>query len=399
MRKNRLRSLAVIPLASLAIAGCNPELWESNKHLQPLSSEIKSKIRKIGSTENAPLYIRIDKEEAVLEAWKKKPDGTYALLKTYPICAYSGKTGPKKREGDRQAPEGFYSITPGQMNPNSSYYLSFNLGYPNAFDRSYGRTGKHLMVHGSCSSRGCYAMEDAPVAEIYALGREAFEGGQRSFKVHAFPFRMTPENMARNRESEHFAFWQNLKNGYDHFQITKKPPQVEVCNRTYIFNPNGATHFNASAPCPDYQLEPSLMASLTELRAKENVRFRQESERLIEVANNKKEADAQAMAEAQLDLLKRKERLANGQNPDGLIAGLIKGNPGKPFEQKPDIKPIPATAQTSSPAPTEASKPASSGFFSKITSAITKPFKPETPPQPIVDATTPVITALPKPRQ
>lgn len=398
MRKHQLWLLVSVPLASLALAGCNPELWENNKHLQPLSSEIKAKIRKIGSTENAPVYIRIFKEEAVLEAWKRRSDGTYALLKTYPICAYSGKTGPKKREGDRQAPEGFYSITPGQMNPNSSYYLAFNLGYPNAFDRSYGRTGKHLMVHGSCSSRGCYAMEDAPVAEIYALGREAFEGGQRSFKVHAFPFRMTPENMARNRTSEHFAFWQNLKNGYDHFQITKKPPKVEVCNRTYIFNPVGASHFDASGPCPDFSLDPSLMASLTELRAKENVRFREESEKLAKKAQSKKEADTQAMVEAQLDLLKRKDRLARDQNPDGIIAGLIKGNPGKPASQ-PTLQVQPASIQTQTQPEPTAAEPKSSGLFSKITSAFSNPFKAKKPPETAAASPAPAITALPKPKQ
>ena len=100
-------------------------------------------------------------------------DGQYALLKTYPICRWSGDLGPKKKEGDRQAPEGFYTITPGQMNPNSNYYLAFNTGYPNAYDRAWGRTGSELMVHGDCSSRGCYAMTDEQIQEIYALARDS----------------------------------------------------------------------------------------------------------------------------------------------------------------------------------------------------------------------------------
>lgn len=392
---------AILTLTSLVLAGCNPELWEDNRHLQPLSHEIKSEIKKIGSSENAPLYIRIFKEEAVLEAWKKTSDGTYALLKSYPICAYSGKTGPKKKEGDRQAPEGFYSITPGQMNPNSSYHLSFNLGYPNAFDRSYGRTGAHLMVHGSCSSRGCYAMEDEPIAEIYALGREAFEGGQRAFKVHAFPFRMTPENMARNRKNEHFVFWQNLKNGYDHFEITKKPPRIEVCNRTYIFNPEGNGRFNASAPCPEFTIEPALLASLTARRAQENLRFQEAVAKLEQKATEQSQAKEKAMVEAQNDLLDRKDRVAQGKDPNGFFADLVKSalpvvGSKQQIPQQKDNKPLTETRTIPTP-PANIPEP-SGGFFSRLTSAIPNPFGKET------SATEPPalpapVQSLPKPRQ
>ena len=122
----------------------------------------------------SPILVRLFKQEAELEVWKQDRSGRFALLKTYPICRWSGDLGPKVREGDRQAPEGFYTISPGQMNPQSAYYLSFNTGYPNAFDRALGRTGSQLMVHGDCSSRGCYAMTDEQIAEIYSLGRESF---------------------------------------------------------------------------------------------------------------------------------------------------------------------------------------------------------------------------------
>nr|WP_321461011.1 murein L,D-transpeptidase family protein [uncultured Cohaesibacter sp.] len=367
-------------MGSLALSACNPELIEDGKASQPLPIKLKHEIQKIGSTESAPLYIRIFKEESVLEAWKQTKDGTYALLKTYPICAYSGEIGPKKQEGDRQAPEGFYNITPGQMNPRSSYYLSFNIGYPNKFDRSYGRTGAHLMVHGSCSSRGCYAMEDEQIAEIYALGREAFDGGQRSFAVHAFPFRMTPENMARVRNNENFAFWQNLKNGYDHFQITHVPPKVEVCNRTYVFDPEGSGRFNATGPCPDYSLDPTLLASLQKLRTEENVRFSQAVQKL-ETEDQKAEAKAaDTMLEAQLDILQRKDRIAEGKDPDGFLAGLLKSAPASQATasqtsgvQTADAE-IQATQQ-SQPAQ-NAGAPASNSFFSKLGSAISSPFKP-----------------------
>src|SRR5438876_854576 len=111
----------------------------------------------------SPILVRLFKQEAELEVWKQDRSGRFTLLKTYPICRWSGDLGPKVREGDRQAPEGFYAISPGQMNPQSAYYLSFNTGYPNAFDKALGRTGSQLMVHGDCSSRGCYAMTDEQI--------------------------------------------------------------------------------------------------------------------------------------------------------------------------------------------------------------------------------------------
>ena len=111
------------------------------------------------------------------------------------------------------------------MNPNSNYYLAINTGFPNAYDRANGRTGAFLMIHGDCSSAGCYAMTDEQVAEIYALARESFFGGQKSFQIQAYPFRMTPLNMAKHRNSPHLAFWKMLKQGYDHFEVTQARAQ------------------------------------------------------------------------------------------------------------------------------------------------------------------------------
>lgn len=210
---------------------------------------------------NSPILIRIFKEESELEVWKQTTDGSYALLKTYPMCAWSGVLGPKKKEGDRQAPEGFYAVTRGQMNPNSSYHLSFDLGYPNAFDRANERTGTHLMVHGSCSSMGCYAMDNGQITEIYALARHAFQGGQGGFQVQAFPFRMTPPNMARHRNNEHMAFWRVLKQGYDRFELTRRPVAVGVCEKRYVFDavlPDGRT-LDAQGQCPAIE-EPMAVA-------------------------------------------------------------------------------------------------------------------------------------------
>ncbi|HEX5959515.1 MAG TPA: murein L,D-transpeptidase family protein, partial [Hyphomicrobiaceae bacterium] len=159
--------------------------------------------------------------------------------------------------GDYQAPEGYYRVAREQMNPNSQFYLAFNLGYPNAFDRAHGRTGEFLMVHGKCKSAGCYAMTDALMEEIYALSREAFIGGQEAFEVHAFPFRMTDENMARHKDSEHYKFWLMLKEGYDYFELTRKLPTVAVCERRYLVNVRwrGLQNVNLDpqGACPPYE--------------------------------------------------------------------------------------------------------------------------------------------------
>jgi murein L,D-transpeptidase YafK len=209
---------------------------------------------------SAPVLIRIYKEESTLEVWKQNRSGSFALLSSYPICKFSGNLGPKLMQGDHQAPEGFYDITSDQMNPNSSEYLAFNTGFPNAYDRSLGRTGSFLMVHGGCRSVGCYAMTDSAMEEIYGLVDEAFEGGQQKVQLQAFPFRMTAQNLARHSGDPNMPFWQMLKAGSDAFLSAEQPPRVAVCDRRYVFNPvvGGALDPSAldpsaldpSAPCP-----------------------------------------------------------------------------------------------------------------------------------------------------
>src|SRR6266567_4065037 len=245
--------------AATALAGCNTDTVtavSSERALRPLSSEMTRELEKKNMPKESPILVRLFKEESELEVWKQDTAGRFALLKTYPICRWSGELGPKIKEGDRQAPEGFYSISPGQMNPNSQYYLSFDLGYPNAYDRAYGRTGAQLMVHGDCSSRGCYSMTDEQISEIYALGRDSFFGGQKSFQVQAYPFRMTAQNFAKHRNNPHIAFWKMLKKGNDHFEVSKLEPKVNVCDKRYVFDaqsPNGrALSFSAAAACPAY---------------------------------------------------------------------------------------------------------------------------------------------------
>ncbi len=237
------------------LAGCAQ--IEIPPHQQPLSKDAMMLLGRKSMRAEQPIFVRIFKEESELEVWKQREDGRFYHFKTYPICNWSGDLGPKYKQGDRQSPEGFYRVTRNQMNPNSQFYLSFNLGFPNAYDRAHGRTGDFLMVHGKCKSAGCYAMTDGLIEEIYALSREAFAGGQDGFEVHAFPFRMTDENMARYKTSQHYQFWRTLKQGYDYFEFARVPPSVAVCEKRYLVN----VKWRGSAPgrvdptgyCPAYE--------------------------------------------------------------------------------------------------------------------------------------------------
>ena len=221
----------------LALSACQDGQYAaSTRHLAPIPPATLALMSAKGVSPADPILMRAYKKESEIELWKRGTDGKYALLKTYAMCRWSGQLGPKTREGDRQAPEGFYAVTPASMNPNSSLYLSFNLGYPNEYDRSLGRTGAHLMVHGSCSSRGCFAMTDEVISELYAVVREAFAGGQRAVQFQSYPFRMTPENLARHRQDPNIAFWRNLKEGSDRFEVTGAEQGVGVADGRYVFD-------------------------------------------------------------------------------------------------------------------------------------------------------------------
>jgi murein L,D-transpeptidase YafK len=251
--------------AALLLAGCdtdNPS--PSLRSLQPLSASMVAEIERQNMSKESPILVRLFKEESELEVWKEDRNGDFTLLKTYPICRWSGELGPKIKEGDRQAPEGFYTITPGLMNPNSSYYLAINMGFPNKYDQANGRTGNFLMIHGDCSSRGCYAMTDEQIAEIYALARESFFGGQRTFQIQAYPFRMTALNMAKHRNSPHMAFWKMLKQGNDHFEVSKREPRVDVCEKRYVFDAETNSKFSPADACPPYQVGQELTAAVAE---------------------------------------------------------------------------------------------------------------------------------------
>jgi murein L,D-transpeptidase YafK len=259
--------------AAVLLAGCNGDeisLASNAKANQPVPPKLVSEMTEKDMDLQSPILVRLFKQEAELEVWKQDRSGHFALLKTYPICRWSGDLGPKTREGDRQAPEGFYSISPAQMNPQSAYYLSFNTGYPNAYDKALGHTGSQLMVHGDCSSRGCYAMTDEQIAEIYSLGRESFFGGQRAFQLQAYPFRMTPINMAKHRNNPNMPFWKMIKEGYDHFEVTRQEPKVDFCEKKYVFDavkPADAKRdpvFDASAKCPAYVIPDEVADAVRE---------------------------------------------------------------------------------------------------------------------------------------
>ena len=240
------------------------------KATKELPPQLLSLLPQKNMPNRSPILIRIFKEESELEVWKQDTSGRFELLKVYPICRWSGDLGPKITEGDRQAPEGFYTITPGLMNPNSNYYLAINTGFPNAYDRANDRHGGFLMIHGDCSSRGCYAMTDEQIGEIYSLARESFLGGQPSFQIQAYPFRMTPANLARHRTSPHLAFWKMLKIGNDHFEATHLEPKVDVCDKHYVFDaqqpPKGSKSlaFDPTGKCPAFVVNPQIArAALT----------------------------------------------------------------------------------------------------------------------------------------
>jgi murein L,D-transpeptidase YafK len=284
----RATVLRALVLAAAFAAGLTPVtcLGQDDNRLpakatKELPPALLSLLRQKQMPKYSPILVRVFKEEAELEVWKQDNTGRFQILKTYPICRWSGDLGPKLHEGDRQAPEGFYAITPELMNPNSNYYLAINVGYPNSFDRANNRRGSLLMIHGDCSSSGCYAMTDDQISEIYSLARDSFLGGRRSFQVQAYPFHLTPANLARHRNSPSLSFWKMLKIGNDHFETTHLEPKVDVCNRLYVFdaqapaNSRNALVFNPTGPCPAFVVNPQIARQASEKQRADELEYAQ----------------------------------------------------------------------------------------------------------------------------
>lgn len=217
----------------------------------PDLARFEERLGALGIKRGAPVYIRIFKLESELELWVEK-DGRFERFATYPICLWSGRLGPKLREGDRQAPEGFYTVDADALNPNSRMHRSFSLGFPNVFDRAHGRTGSFIMVHGGCASIGCFAVTDPAVDEIWRMVTAALEAGQVRFPVHVFPFRMSERALNFRKGYPWHDFWTDLKKGYDLFEPDRIPPAVSVCNGRYVFAPGTiATAYNlVEERCP-----------------------------------------------------------------------------------------------------------------------------------------------------
>jgi murein L,D-transpeptidase YafK len=193
------------------------------------------------------VMLRVFKETSELELWMEK-DSVFTHFATYPICHWSGTLGPKQAEGDKQTPEGFYTVTSRQLHRAGRWRRALNLGFPNAFDQSQARSGSYILVHGGCSSTGCFAMTDPVMAEVYQLVSGALQKGQSHVPVHVFPFRMTDANLDRHRAGEWFQFWQNLKEGYDTFERTHRPPRVSVCDNRYVIQEAGPLEVAAPGP-------------------------------------------------------------------------------------------------------------------------------------------------------
>lgn len=221
-------------IVDISIATALPSTRKSRRVLGKVRPILANELLNRGLSLSSPIFIRIFKKSGELEVWVENLT-KFKLFKTYKLCRFSGSLGPKLRRDDRQSPEGFYFVKPGQLNPSSQYHMSFNIGYPNSYDRAHGRTGSALMVHGNCVSIGCYAITNEKIEEIYTIADAAFRGGQSFFRIHIFPFRMTKKNMEQHKNSKWHGFWKNLKKGYDIFEDEKRPPNVMVKNKKYVF--------------------------------------------------------------------------------------------------------------------------------------------------------------------
>jgi len=231
-----MRKLLLPLTLTLALLPCCKGKNRVSDAEQRLGERMKRELADKTLQSGSPVFLRAFKEERELELYVQSGStGKFELFRTYPIVAASGHLGPKMAEGDGQVPEGFYAVGQSAMNPNSSYHLAFNIGYPNAYDRAHGRTGSFIMVHGANVSVGCLAMTDAKIEEIYTLCQAALDHGQPVFEVHIFPFRMTAERLQKAAGEPHLPFWQNLQTGYDLFEKHRIPPAVTVVGHTYAF--------------------------------------------------------------------------------------------------------------------------------------------------------------------
>ncbi len=190
------------------------------------------------------VFIRAFKSELELEVWvKQKTDTVWQMYTKYDVIKKSGKSGPKRCQGDHQVPEGFYNQS--QFNPVSqNFHLSLGVSYPNASDKFFackGDPGNAIMIHGAGGSTGCLPISNDAIEELYILCIEAKNSGQKETEIHIFPKRLTDQNLAQLKAKETdvkvHAFWDNLKIGYDWFEAKRSLPIISVDGSgKYIFD-------------------------------------------------------------------------------------------------------------------------------------------------------------------
>lgn len=175
------------------------------------------------------VYLRTFKSQNEMELWARNDKSSeYKLVKTYRICALSGILGPKRRDGDRQVPEGYYFIE--DFNPRSDFYLSLLLNYPNYLDMVDGdkvNPGGDIYIHGGCVTVGCMPMTDDVIQELYVICLNAKLNGETHIPVHIYPVRFNKPGLnflgrEYAKDTTKQAFWVNLKAGYDYFEKTHK---------------------------------------------------------------------------------------------------------------------------------------------------------------------------------
>jgi murein L,D-transpeptidase YafK len=207
-----------------------PAATEENDPPSQLEMDLEAAGFKLG----APAFIRVFKADSTLEMWMLK-GGRFELFRRFPICKWSGELGPKLAEGDKQSPEGVYFITGGDLIVNARWHRAMNISFPNQRDRALGLTGSSILIHGKCSSIGCFALTDEYVEDVYEIVQSALEEGQPRVPVHIFPFELTREKLAAQAGDEWSDFWKELKRGHDIFLRDRLPPRAFVCNGQYAF--------------------------------------------------------------------------------------------------------------------------------------------------------------------
>ncbi len=171
------------------------------------------------------LLFRVYKQEKHLEVWARDTSrSTYRRIAIYQICATSGDLGPKKKEGDGQVPEGFYSVD--FYHPRSTFYLAMRISYPNRRDRELKYTGSAIMIHGNCASVGCLAMTDARIEELWAMAYPMRR--KRRVRVHIYPRRDLNKAIREAKSKELKAFWRNLAQGHAAFDKHRRLPRIRV---------------------------------------------------------------------------------------------------------------------------------------------------------------------------